>query len=106
MNYIKDVDPGIVELGWYARDTDPETDTKQPTDIVEIGNECFGLYDGSVLSWRGQNYVKQTEQRTLAGLIAGAVSSVYLRKYPNEIMPTEQILETIDTIIGPPLENL
>jgi hypothetical protein len=27
--------------------------------IVEIGSECFGLADGSVLSWRGENYVPQ-----------------------------------------------
>lgn len=27
--------------------------------LVEIGTECFGLADGSVLSWRGENYVLQ-----------------------------------------------
>lgn len=27
--------------------------------IVDIGPECFGLADGSVLSWRGENYVPQ-----------------------------------------------
>lgn len=27
--------------------------------IVNIGSECFGLADGSVLCWRGQNYVPQ-----------------------------------------------
>lgn len=27
--------------------------------IVDIGPECFALADGSVLSWRGQNYVPQ-----------------------------------------------
>jgi hypothetical protein len=27
--------------------------------IVEIGTECFGLADGSVLNWRGENYVPQ-----------------------------------------------
>jgi hypothetical protein len=27
--------------------------------IINIGDECFGLADGSVLSWRGENYVPQ-----------------------------------------------
>lgn len=27
--------------------------------IVNIGSECFGLNDGSVLNWRGVNYVPQ-----------------------------------------------
>lgn len=27
--------------------------------IVDIGPECFALKDGSVLSWRGENYVPQ-----------------------------------------------
>lgn len=27
--------------------------------FVNIGPECFGLCDGSVLSWRGENYVPQ-----------------------------------------------
>jgi hypothetical protein len=27
--------------------------------IVDIGPECFGLRDGSVLSWRGENYTPQ-----------------------------------------------
>ena len=27
--------------------------------LVDIGPECFALKDGSVLSWRGQNYVPQ-----------------------------------------------
>lgn len=27
--------------------------------IVDIGPECFALKDGSVLSWRGQNYTPQ-----------------------------------------------
>jgi len=27
--------------------------------IVNIGEECFGLADGSVLNWRGQNYTPQ-----------------------------------------------
>jgi hypothetical protein len=27
--------------------------------IVDIGPECFALRDGSVLSWRGENYVPQ-----------------------------------------------
>lgn len=27
--------------------------------IVDIGPECFGLKDGSVISWRGKNYVPQ-----------------------------------------------
>lgn len=27
--------------------------------IVDIGPECFGLADGSVISWRGENYVPQ-----------------------------------------------
>lgn len=27
--------------------------------IIDIGPECFGLADGSVLSWRGENYVPQ-----------------------------------------------
>lgn len=27
--------------------------------IINIGEECFGLADGSVLSWKGQNYVPQ-----------------------------------------------
>ena len=27
--------------------------------IVDIAPECFALADGSVLSWRGENYVQQ-----------------------------------------------
>lgn len=27
--------------------------------IVEIGPECFGLKDGSLISWRGENYIPQ-----------------------------------------------
>jgi hypothetical protein len=27
--------------------------------IVDIGPECFALKDGSLLSWRGENYVPQ-----------------------------------------------
>lgn len=27
--------------------------------IVGIGPECFGLRDGSVISWRGENYTPQ-----------------------------------------------
>lgn len=27
--------------------------------IVVIGPECFALKDGSLLSWRGENYVPQ-----------------------------------------------
>jgi hypothetical protein len=27
--------------------------------IIDIGPECFGLADGSVLSWRGENYTPQ-----------------------------------------------
>lgn len=27
--------------------------------IVTIGPECFALKDGTVLSWRGQNYTPQ-----------------------------------------------
>src|SRR3954471_10352065 len=34
---------------------------KEAGGLVDIGPECFGLADGSVLSWRGQNY---TPQRT------------------------------------------
>lgn len=26
---------------------------------VDIGPECFGLADGTILSWRGENYVPQ-----------------------------------------------
>jgi hypothetical protein len=28
-------------------------------DIVDIGPECFAMADGSVLSWKGTNYVPQ-----------------------------------------------
>lgn len=28
-------------------------------DIIPIGKECFGVKDGSVLNWRGVNYVPQ-----------------------------------------------
>lgn len=27
--------------------------------IVDIGAECFGVADGTILNWRGQNYVPQ-----------------------------------------------
>ena len=30
-----------------------------PVDFVDIGPECFAAADGSVISWRGQNYVPQ-----------------------------------------------
>jgi hypothetical protein len=29
------------------------------TPIVTIGKECFGADDGSVICWRGVNYVRQ-----------------------------------------------
>lgn len=29
------------------------------SDLIDIGPECFAASDGSVLSWRGQNYVPQ-----------------------------------------------
>lgn len=28
-------------------------------DLIDIGDECFGYRDGSVLCWRGVNYVPQ-----------------------------------------------
>jgi hypothetical protein len=28
-------------------------------DIVDIGPECFGYRDGSVLCWKGENYTPQ-----------------------------------------------
>lgn len=36
-----------------------KTDRPAPPlgDYVSIGKECFGLADGSVLCWRGENYV-------------------------------------------------
>lgn len=33
-------------------------------DVVNIGPECFAMTDGSVLSWRGENYVPQESQTT------------------------------------------
>lgn len=27
--------------------------------IVNIGDECFGLFDGTILCWRGVNYTPQ-----------------------------------------------
>lgn len=27
--------------------------------IISIGPECFGLRDGSIISWRGENYTPQ-----------------------------------------------
>jgi hypothetical protein len=30
-----------------------------PTDIIDIGPECFAAADGSVICWRGQNYTPQ-----------------------------------------------
>lgn len=32
---------------------------KTQQEIIEIGPECFGYADGSVLSWRGENYTPQ-----------------------------------------------
>lgn len=34
-----------------------QRDCGQP--VINIGNECFGLEDGSVINWRGQNYTPQ-----------------------------------------------
>lgn len=31
----------------------------QDGDVVVIGPECFAATDGSVLSWRGKNYLPQ-----------------------------------------------
>lgn len=33
--------------------------SERPDDLIDIGDECFGLRDGSVLCWRGQNYTPQ-----------------------------------------------
>lgn len=38
-----------------------ESDIKSIDSIVSIGPDCFGLADGSLLSWKGQNYVPQRE---------------------------------------------
>lgn len=38
-----------------------ENDIKPQEHIVNIGPECFALQDGSLLSWKGQNYVPQKE---------------------------------------------
>jgi hypothetical protein len=32
---------------------------RELSDFVVIGAECFALRDGSVLSWRGENYTPQ-----------------------------------------------
>jgi hypothetical protein len=33
-------------------------------------------------------------------LVAGAVAGVFLRKFPNCVMPTEEVLEAIQSVIG------
>jgi hypothetical protein len=32
-------------------------------DTIPIGPECFAAEDGSVICWRGRNYVPQEEQK-------------------------------------------
>lgn len=46
--------------------------------LVDIGPECFGLADGSVLSWRGENYVPQ--KPTLRVRIHNAVVRIRNRR--------------------------
>lgn len=36
-----------------------DAQSQNSSEVVHIGSECFGLRDGSVLSWRGKNYVPQ-----------------------------------------------
>lgn len=41
--------------------TTDDTAAGPATDIVDIGPECFAYVDGSVLCWKGRNYVPQSE---------------------------------------------
>lgn len=34
--------------------------TTQPGDVTTIGPECFAAADGSVISWKGENYYRAT----------------------------------------------
>jgi hypothetical protein len=40
-----------------AIDALQQPDCGQP--VISIGDQCFGLEDGSVINWRGQNYKPQ-----------------------------------------------
>lgn len=53
----KERDTALVEaMGAYPR---------SEGDFTVIGPECFAMKDGSVLSWKGENYVRQGEDRTV-----------------------------------------
>jgi hypothetical protein len=46
-------------------------DPRQDGDVIPIGPGCFAVLDGSVLNWRGVNYVPQDDHR---GAVKGAVA--------------------------------
>lgn len=37
--------------------------------------------------------------REIAGQAAGAASGVFLRKYPDEVMPTEEVSAAVDAVL-------
>ncbi len=49
-----------------AFDEPPEEIVQDDPNITVIGPECFATIDGSVLSWKGTNYVPQ-EHQTISG---------------------------------------
>lgn len=44
---------------YTVRDDAHETYPYESGNIIVIGPECFAMKDGSVLNWRGVNYVRQ-----------------------------------------------
>jgi hypothetical protein len=47
-------------------------------DQTVIGPECFASEDGRVLSWRGENYVRQTELLWLRNVLFGLMFAVFV----------------------------
>jgi hypothetical protein len=47
-----------MKLAWYLADAIYRPRVSSSA-YVSIGEECFGLEDGSMLCWRGVNYVRK-----------------------------------------------
>lgn len=61
-------------------------------ELIDIGSECFGKADGTVLSWRGVNYVRQEDARTAIFQAAGFGASCVMEHAPDVVMPTDTLI--------------
>jgi hypothetical protein len=69
-------------------------------DLVDIGPEIFGKADGSVICWKGVNYVRQEDARTAILQAAGGGAGAVMKKAPNVVMPTEEIIPLCEQLFS------